>query len=501
MPQDWDIDSIDPATTSPATDITRLTNGLNSLKSKFSGTSLPATNLVGGMVALETTNNVYWRRDPANTKWMLHASAADALVVVKSGAYTAVLGDFEKTLVCTNSWTLGLTAAATLTDGWWVRVVNSGSGTITIDPNASETIGDAATLALAAGDDCIVICDGSGFRTLRHAAIAGSASQVFSTGQMASAAHAVRSDAIVGVMNLRVVAADTANHKLGLYAESTDGVPSASDLITVAVPTVSGIEFRTRSGGFLSGADQITLADAVNYWSKNSLDAEIKTAWVYAIAPAAGGIVWALGGYAGFTSVPTTTTATDDDYLHLEGGSTYTRAATDYCVCIGRVRYQYDTADTPDHTFQTTVLDAPQITYNPRSDYTRTLVLAADNVSGADIVDYSAVSVVVKQSGKYKISGHSKFGIAQVHAVAVARIRTGSATYASATLRAVSNDGVAQYTTDGGLTSIALSTSAYLNAGDTIHLGCAVSATTGSGNRTVYGNADGYTSLTFSRED
>lgn len=306
---------------------------------------------------------------------------------------------------------------------------------------------------------------------------------------------------LVGVTNLRLVAADTANNILGIYAESIDAVPTAADPITVAVPTVNGIAFRTREAGFLSGTDKITLADAANYWSKGSLDAEIKTAWLYAIAPAAGGIVWALGGYAGFTRVPVTTTVTDDDYMLLEGGSTYTRAATDYCVCVGRFRYQYDTADTPDHTLQTSVIDAPQITYNPRSDYGYTISKAADSISGSDITDFSAVSVAVKQSGKYLITGQILADIAQVYGVATAKIKTGSGTYASAALKATAQDALAQYNANSGEATVPVSTSVYLNYDDTIHLGAAVAVTTGSGNRTVYGGANNYTRLTFTRED
>lgn len=171
MSQTFNASSIDTAVTTPAGlgGITK--DALLALQSNFSGASLPATNLVGGQIALDTTNNVYWRRDPANTKWMLHASAADALVAAKSGAYTAVLGDFEKTINCTGTWALSLAAAATLTDGWSARVINSGSGTITIDPNASETINGAATLALYPSEDGFIVCDGSGFRISRLASI------------------------------------------------------------------------------------------------------------------------------------------------------------------------------------------------------------------------------------------------------------------------------------------------------------------------------------------
>lgn len=82
-------------------------------------------------------------------------------VVAKSGAYTVVAGDRGKVISCTGTWSLSLTAAATLGAGFVVSVVNDGTGVITIDPNASETIDGAATLALGAGLSAIIVCTGT----------------------------------------------------------------------------------------------------------------------------------------------------------------------------------------------------------------------------------------------------------------------------------------------------------------------------------------------------
>ena len=241
------------------------------------------------------------------------------------------------------------------------------------------------------------------------------------------------------------------------------------------------------------------MADAANYWSKRSLDAEIKTAYVYAIWDANGGIVWALGGYSGFTRCPASTTATDDDFFLLEASSTYTKVITDYCVCVGKIRYQYDTADTPDHTIQATVLDAPQVVWNPKSDYGYTKTLATSNASGGDITDYSAVNLVVKQSGKYQITGQILGGTSISGTInVVLQIKTGSSTYGSAVyiihnMQQSSSSAVAQSVLGMG--------QILLNAGDTIHLGAALYA--GSGTRTLIGDSDfiGVTSLNFIRID
>lgn len=91
--------------------------------------------------------------------------AARAYVRGKSAAYTAVLGDIGCIIDCTGSWTLSLTAAATLGDGFYVWVRNGGSGTITIDPAGAETIDGGATTTLPAGHYCLLQCDGGAWKT------------------------------------------------------------------------------------------------------------------------------------------------------------------------------------------------------------------------------------------------------------------------------------------------------------------------------------------------
>lgn len=81
----------------------------------------------------------------------------------KSGAYTVIAADRGKVINCTGTFTLSVDAAATLGDGFTFAVLNSGSGTITIDPNASETIDGSTTKAIAAGKMVVVYCDGAKF--------------------------------------------------------------------------------------------------------------------------------------------------------------------------------------------------------------------------------------------------------------------------------------------------------------------------------------------------
>jgi len=86
--------------------------------------------------------------------------------LVKTGAYTVIDADRGKVFNCSGTWTLNITAAATLGDGFTFAVRNSGTGAITIDPTLGETINGMATLVVGAGDFVIVYCDGAGFSTV-----------------------------------------------------------------------------------------------------------------------------------------------------------------------------------------------------------------------------------------------------------------------------------------------------------------------------------------------
>lgn len=269
------------------------------------------------------------------------------------------------------------------------------------------------------------------------------------------------------VDNLKLVVNASIN-KLDVFTKSGGAVPDATDFFTTSIPDGSGLVARTRKATYLSGTSQIIMADGANYWSKGSRDGEIKTAWLYAIWDGTG-IVWALGGYSGFMMVPTTTTVTDDDYLLLEDGSTYTRSASHYCVAVAKIRYQYDTADAPNHIIQATVENAPQVIWNPKSDYS-TKKYADYLVQASDINMFSAISSVVKQPGRYvahcNIMWQVYNGSGSGHCNA--QVKVGSATYGDAVLR----DSVSDHRTtplNAGVTPI--NSEFYAYAGDTVHLG------------------------------
>ena len=84
-----------------------------------------------------------------------------------TGADTLISSDHGKLVNCSGTFTLSVTAAATLGDGWWCYVRNTSNGDGTVDPNASEQIDGANTFLLKPGFTVLVACDGTAFTTLK----------------------------------------------------------------------------------------------------------------------------------------------------------------------------------------------------------------------------------------------------------------------------------------------------------------------------------------------
>jgi len=68
--------------------------------------------------------------------------AAPLKPTVETRTSNTILGaaDCGKTIYVTGSWTQTFDAIATLGTGWWVEIINIGTGTLTLDPNGSEKL-------------------------------------------------------------------------------------------------------------------------------------------------------------------------------------------------------------------------------------------------------------------------------------------------------------------------------------------------------------------------
>ncbi len=102
------------------------------------------------------------------------ATVADAHRAVQQSARvitssdTIVASDIGKTLIfnSTSAFTVAITAAATLGNGFWCRFKNVNVGVVTLDPNSSEVIDTLTTSIVPKFDSGLLVCDGSAFYTL-----------------------------------------------------------------------------------------------------------------------------------------------------------------------------------------------------------------------------------------------------------------------------------------------------------------------------------------------
>lgn len=158
-----------------ATSTSALTTGTLPVASGGTGlATLTANNVLLGngtaavqVVAPGTAGNVLtstgstWSSSPAVS------GVANFIRSTKTGAYTLLTGDKGYWIDCTSgTFTLSFTAAATLTNGWWCRISNSGTGNITLDPNASETIDGLTSYVMYPGEVRDVFCTGTAFNTV-----------------------------------------------------------------------------------------------------------------------------------------------------------------------------------------------------------------------------------------------------------------------------------------------------------------------------------------------
>lgn len=78
----------------------------------------------------------------------------------RTTGFTAGAADVGSVFECTGTFTVSYAAAATLGSGWWCIVANK-SGVQTHDPNASETIDSVTSFTTQAGENILVVCDGT----------------------------------------------------------------------------------------------------------------------------------------------------------------------------------------------------------------------------------------------------------------------------------------------------------------------------------------------------
>lgn len=220
------------------------------------------------------------------------------------------------------------------------------------------------------------------------------------------------------ILNLRMESGSPDN-QMRIIADKTRKAPTPDSPIKVMIPDVGGATLRTRSGAFWGGNGKFTLYDGIAYWNRTTSTAMRYTAYVYAIWTS-NGIVWALAQSPIYTQVETTTTATDINYMLLEDGSQYTRKASDYCICVGRVEYLYNTSGAPDNLFAGGTF---RVLYKPEDfEVQHHNQVLANTVSASGIAFQSILSQTVLWSGTYFIVANMTYATAPDAAASTATL-------------------------------------------------------------------------------
>lgn len=147
--------------------------GIMTVAQGGTGTNTLATNnvILGNgtssvqVVAPGTSGNVL---TSSGTTWTSSAVPSSSVIRSARTSNTILAAADKGNLISITSgtFTQTFTAAATLGSGWFCYIQNAGTGDITLDPNASETIDGRTTYIMYPGEVRLVQCDGTALRTI-----------------------------------------------------------------------------------------------------------------------------------------------------------------------------------------------------------------------------------------------------------------------------------------------------------------------------------------------
>lgn len=251
----------------------------------------------------------------------------------KTAAYTVVAGDNGTIINCDGTFTISLTAAATLGAGFncwiWNTSVNSA---VTIDPNGAETINGSATLILRNGSGIQLVCNGTNWYTvnnnLRNIAVNARSGDTYPTASgtwgiaISDSANASGSQGIA-IGRMSSATGDT-SLALGVSTSATSSRATAigANSSSAASQAVTGSGAMALGGSYASGTDSFAAAVANNTSS-------------YGATGANSVAIGTLAKATSTSSVAIGNTATSTNSYSVAIGGYLPQATERYAVAIG----------------------------------------------------------------------------------------------------------------------------------------------------------------------
>ena len=257
--------------------------------------------------------------------------ALGADTVSKTTAYTVIATDRGKTILCSGTFTLSLTAAATLGDGFTFAVINTGTGVITIDPASTEQIDGASTNSIQANSWAIITCTGTAFYTMGSvpSTYTGAKTELFvSSGTWPVPSGVTKATVVVigggGSVGVSTVGATGGTSSFGAFVSATGGSGGRADLpiingsngtgtVSSGTAIKSGISVITFNGGvygILGSNAGKTTTTVQNYSTSSTFMAGTAGTSGGALAGYGGVAVAYITGLTGSVTVTVGTTAT-----------------------------------------------------------------------------------------------------------------------------------------------------------------------------------------------
>ncbi len=126
----------------------------------ISGATLSWIDILGQVPDANASFDLYVSNVNYLAQIAANSNAAPTIFGVNSNRnFTAA--DARTVFVATGTWTGTFDPCASLGVGWYIEIVNNGTGYITLDPNTTETINDFTTIVIRPDETFKVYCDGS----------------------------------------------------------------------------------------------------------------------------------------------------------------------------------------------------------------------------------------------------------------------------------------------------------------------------------------------------